>query len=93
MRRVRAWLAAPPATADERPVQVPAVRTADAVVLEARIEHAGRIVRRFLVAQSLLEVEDRNPDAADVLLEVMVALDLAPKAPRSPVPVIPGRST
>lgn len=84
-RRFKAWATEP------LPVALPA--DARDYALEARVEGAARVMRAFMAGQSLLEVEERNDEAADVLLEVMVELGLAPKAPRSSVPVIPGRSS
>lgn len=94
MRRLLAW-AKSPILDPEQTQPIPAAVPADArdLVLEARVEGAARIIREFMDGQSRLEVEDRNDEAADVLLEVMVALGLAPAAPRPSVPVIPGRSS
>lgn len=84
-RRLWAWAKSP--ILDPEPVD------ARDLVLEARVEGAARIIREFMDGQSLLEVEDRNDEAADVLLEVMVALGLAPASPRPSVPVSPGRTS
>lgn len=71
------------------------VETREVVALQARVKHAGRIARHYLEDQSLLEPDDRNDEATDVVLEMLVALALAPKEPavRPAVPVVPGRAS
>jgi hypothetical protein len=66
--------------------------TREVVVLTAQKKAAARILRRALVAQSALEPDDRNSELEDVVLEVMIALALGPRA-AAEVPVVPGRTS
>ncbi len=83
-----------------RPERVPVPLCADgakALALQYRINAAEQIIREHLEEQSMLYPEDRDDATADVLLELLVALGIAPAADEEPlrppsVPVIPGWS-
>lgn len=66
--------------------------TREVVVLTAQKKAAARILRRTLIEQAALEPDDRNSELENVVLDVMIALALAPRA-AAEVPVVPGRSS
>lgn len=74
---------------DDRLAQRAEVSEMRLLGLQVRIHDADRIIRAYLAEQSELYPADRDNATADVLLELLVALGLAPAA-QSEAPVIPG---
>ena len=82
------WLRRRPAAVEAQLI-VPFTKAHDAVVLQAKVDRAGRIIAAALSEQDCLEPDDRNRELQDVLLDLKTALGLL----RPSVPVVPGRES